>query len=495
VLPRAAGSGVRVKIDGDVARTLSGNLDTFSLADLLQWLEINALSGRVTVWRGEVVRTIDLKGGAIVFVSSSLPNERLGIFLTRRSVLPEPVVFELLAESFATGRNLTRLILERKLLPREKLAEAVEGLAMKVLLDLFHWAGASFEYDPLFKIEDLIRIHLSLRGQVLAFHGAKSLDDSRVGVGTAAGADETGARWEREFKPEALTAMFWDLLEELPGETPSAAQLRDAFKGFTSFANRVHKRLREPARLFPVYDDTAVMLKNALDEGGEPERIVQIAALDPFLTIDLLYLANALRTEAAELVRTSREAANVVGPAALQRFTGLLADPATPKVPSAEKMERVVRRAALSTAVAASHLAEGTEIPREEAYTLGLLEPLGNYELLKLLISVTFPPGPIRIGALSRFRGAAGRVLARKLNLPQTVEDVLGSSGRVAARSPATEQLIFLAKQIAPSEQIGYEWTSEDPRVIDRVVALSARPELSQLIARDASMLREILQL
>ncbi len=235
-----------------MARTLSGNLDTFSLADLLQWLEINALSGRVTVWRGEVVRTIDLKGGAIVFVSSSLPNERLGVFLTRRKVLTEPVVFELLAESFATGRNLTRLILERNLLPREKLAEAVEGLAMKVLLDLFHWAGATFEFDPLFKIEDLIRIHLSLRGQVLAFHGAKSVDDSRVNVGTATGSDETGARWEREFKPEVLAAMFWEILEGLPGETPSPASLKESFQGFTSFAHRVHKRLREPARLFPV---------------------------------------------------------------------------------------------------------------------------------------------------------------------------------------------------------------------------------------------------
>ncbi|HTS00964.1 MAG TPA: DUF4388 domain-containing protein, partial [Thermoanaerobaculia bacterium] len=395
-----------------MARTLSGNLDTFSLADLLQWLEINALSGRVTVWRGEVVRTIDLKGGAIVFVSSSVPHERLGIFLTRRKVLTEAVVFELLAESFATGRNLTRLILERGLLPREKLAEAVEGLAMKVLLDLFHWAGASFEFDPLFKIEDLIRIHLSLRGQVLAFHGAKSVDDSRVNVGAAAGSDETGARWEREFRPEVLAAMFWEILEGLPGDALPAAQLRDSFQGFTSFANRVHKRLREPARLFPVYDDTGVMLRTALDEGADPERIVQIAALDPFFTIDLLYLANALRTEAAELVRTSREAAGVIGPSALRRFASLLADAGSPKVPSEEKMERVVRRAALSTAVAASHLAEGTEIPREEAYTLGLLEPLGSYELLKLLIAVPFPPGPIRIGALSRFRAAAGRVLA-----------------------------------------------------------------------------------
>ena len=177
-----------------MARTLSGNLDTFSLADLLQWLEINALSGRVTVWRGEVLRTIDLKGGAIVFVSSSLPNERLGVYLTRRKVLSEAAVYELLAESFATGKNLTRLILERNLLGREKLAEAVEGLAMKILLDLFHWAGASFEFDPLFKIEDLIRIHLSLRGQVLAFHGAKAVDDSRVNIGS-------GHRRRRDRRP------------------------------------------------------------------------------------------------------------------------------------------------------------------------------------------------------------------------------------------------------------------------------------------------------
>ena len=51
-------------------KTLDGTLDTFSLADLLQWLEINGLSGRVTISRGEERRTIFVKGGAVVFVSS-----------------------------------------------------------------------------------------------------------------------------------------------------------------------------------------------------------------------------------------------------------------------------------------------------------------------------------------------------------------------------------------------------------------------------------------
>ncbi|HSB36050.1 MAG TPA: DUF4388 domain-containing protein, partial [Thermoanaerobaculia bacterium] len=221
-----------------MSKTLTGNLDTFSLADLLQWLEINALSGRVTLRRGDVVRTIDLKEGAIVFVSSSRPGERLGVFLARRLVLPEKQVYELLAESFATGRNLTRLIIERKLLTRERLSEAVEALAIEILLDLFRWTNASFDFDPLFKIEDLIRIHLSLRGQVLAFHGVKSLDETAKSLADSSAAHEAGALWEREFAPDVLTSSYWSLVEGLSHETPPLSAIRDAFAALNAFAEK-----------------------------------------------------------------------------------------------------------------------------------------------------------------------------------------------------------------------------------------------------------------
>jgi len=479
-----------------LAKTLRGNLDTFSLADLLQWLEINALSGRVIVTRDEVTRTIDLKGGAIVFVSSSRPEERLGAFLTARSLLQEQAVYELLAESFVTGRNLTRLILERKLLTREALGEAVESLAIQILLDLFHWSGATFEFDPLYRIEDLIRIHLSLRGQVLAFHGAKSLDDSgEIKPPKASSAKADMLAWEQEFSPEVLAESFWSILDTLPGDRFTPAELRGHFLSFHQFAERVRKRLLEPVRLFPLYDDTGAMLRQALQEGAGPERIVQIAALDPFLTADVLYLANALRTEPARLVGTVREAAEVVGAPAMTRLVGLLADPGTPKLPSAEKMEQVVRRAALSTAVAASHLSQAWDMSTDLAYTLGLLELLGSYDLLKLLMRVSFQPGPVRAPTLNRFRTVFGRALARKLNLPRMHEEVLGSTGRVTAKSPASEQLIFFAKQLAPTEQIGSEWMSEDPELADRYASLPLKPGLPQLVERDAAMLRDILQL
>ena len=478
----------------DVSKTLSGNLNTFSLADLLQWLEINALSGRVTLRRGDLQRTIDLKEGAIVFVSSSRPSERLGVFLARRLVLPEATLYELLAESFATGRNLTRLILERQLLSREKLAAAVETLAIEILFDLFRWTNAGFEFDPSYRIEDLIRIHLSLRGQVLAFHGVKSLDETTKSLTDSSAAHEAGALWEREFRSDTLNASFWSMIDGLPGETPPVSALRDGWGAFSMFAEKILARLREPARLYPVFDDVGALLRAALADGGDPERIVQIAALDPFLTVDLLYLANALRPERASVTASTREAAAAVGPDALRRLAGLLSDPATPKIPSADRLEGMIRRSALSTAVAASHVAASQEFTPDEAYTLGLVETLGSYDLLKLLINIPFPPGPMRGYALSRFRGVFGRVLARKLNLPGTHEDVLGSTGRVSQSSTRGEKLIFFAKQMIPTEQIGPEWTSDDPSLAERYSALRLDPALPQVIARDAERLREAFQ-
>jgi len=124
---------------------------------------------------------------------------------------------------------------------------------------------------------------------------------------------------------------------------------------------------------------------------------------------------------------------------------------------------------------------------------MGLVEPLGSFELLKLLLHAPFPPGALRAAALGRFRSVFGRVLARKLNLPVAHEEVLGSSGRVASGSSQSERLIYFAKQLIPSEHLGPEWTSEDPALADRYAALNVDPALPQLIARDATRLREIL--
>ena len=44
-----------------------GRLEVFGLADLLQWMELNRRSGRLTVTRGHDRRTLDWKDGEIVY--------------------------------------------------------------------------------------------------------------------------------------------------------------------------------------------------------------------------------------------------------------------------------------------------------------------------------------------------------------------------------------------------------------------------------------------
>lgn len=472
---------------------LRGSLDTFSLADLLQWLEINTLSGRLTLHRGDERRTIDIKRGSVVFVSSSRPEERLGIFLLRRRLLATEVLYEVFAENFATGKNLTRIIIDRKLLSRHKLAEAVEALAMQVLLDLFLWRGASFEFDPTVKTEDILRVQLSLRGQVLAFHGAKSIDDSRRLPAVPKEPAKAGSSWESQFEKSVLSDTFFRILEDV---NPSGAEIhtvKDRFRQFHLFAERLREKMKAPFRLVPIFDDTAALVRAAFkrDEKPEPDHLIQIAALDPALTLNLLFFANALRTGNDSRVGTPSEAAEIVGPTALRTFFDLVARPGH-LVPSSDRLERIFRRSSLSTAVSASYLAEFLEIDPELGYTLGLLELIGGYDALRLILETDLEPGPFRAAVLNEYRPMYGRLLAQKLNLPEAMVDLFGTSGVVTTESPDTQQLIFFAKQMVPTERIGREFTSEDPELADRYASLASVPELAPAIAAEIDRLRQI---
>ncbi len=478
-----------------MSKSLSGTLDTFALADLLQWIEINRLSGRLTVSRGEDRRMIDVKDGSIVFVSSVRPEERLGTFLAARGFLPEPVVYELLADSFLTGRSLTRLVFETGLLSREALARAVEELALKVLIDLFHWRGARFVYDPTVVTEDLLRIQLSLRGQLLALEGARAVDDTaRLRAVVPANLEEPDTEAD-EFSPRSVARSFFSVVESLDLESPPPSVWQERFELFGRFSEKVAASQRKPFRPFPPFEDTAERCRAVLEAGTEAEETFRLAATDPFLTVDLLFLGNALRTPARGLLSTVDGALAAIGPGALRRMLELLVSPGAAVLSGRDRLERALRSAAVSTAVAASHVAPSLGEDPGRAWALALLEPVGGYELLKLLFTEDFEPGPFRAATLAWHRAASGRALARKLNLPGAFLDVLGSDGQVSSRSSVAEQLVFFAKQMVAAEQVGREWTSDDPELADRYASLAVDDELVDRIGRDVSALRELLGL
>src|SRR5262249_8654557 len=160
--------------------------------------------------------------------------------------------------------------------------------------------------------------------QVLAFQGAKSIDDSARLRTKHVPMSDLEAPWERELHEEDVTTAFWALADQAHEEGLSAPALRDRFYSFTLFANEMRRKLHASFQTMPIFDDTAEMLQNVLVEGGDPERILQVTALDPFLTLDVLHLGNALLIDPEDLVPTARKAAEVAGTPALVKFARLL---------------------------------------------------------------------------------------------------------------------------------------------------------------------------
>lgn len=431
-----------------------GRLEVFGLADLLQWMELNRRSGRLTVTRGHDRRTLDWKEGEIVYVSGSLPRHRLGVHLLRSGALPAATLYELLARNMTTQENLTRLILEMNHDTLDGLSLRVEELARKLLFEIFEWREANFEYDPTYRVQPILRIGLTLRGQALAFQGVKQLDDThRLSRKERRETWEAADAWVLPFLPDGIEEHFWEATERM-GSTIDAYEARGHAARFREFARRLRERLIRNYLMRPVHHDTAGLLLELLKRKGplDPSAIVPIAALDQYLTLDLLILANSLSVDRENSVGTVPDALDRIGARAATVLIDRLSSPDFPALPKNDPAARAVRRASLAAAVAAGRFAERYGISRERGHTLGLLHCIGYADLFEIVREMNLPAGPFRGAILETYRPAVGRSRAEIWGLPRDFEAVLSDDGTDPSASAA---VVRKARSAVPACAIG----------------------------------------
>lgn len=430
-----------------------GRLEVFGLADLLQWMELNRRSGRLTVTRGHDRRTLDWKDGEIVYVSGSLPRHRLGVHLLRSGALSAATLYELLARNMTTQENLTRLILEMGHDTLDGLSLRVEELARKLLFEIFEWREANFEYDPTYRVTPILRIGLMLRGQALAFQGVKQLDDThRLSRRERRETWEAADAWVLPFLPEGIEEHFWEALEkiEAPLDPPEG---RGHAMRFHEFARRLRERLIKNYLMRPVHHDTAALLVELLKKTPlDPQSIVPVAALDQYLTLDLLILANSLSVDRENSVGTVPEALDRIGPRAATVLIDRLSSADFPALPRNDPAPRAVRRASLAAAIAAGRFAERYGISRERGYTLGLLHCIGYSDLFEIVREMNLPSGPFRGAVLETYRPAVGRSRAEIWGLPRDFEAVLSDDGTDPSAAAA---VVRKARSAIPACAIG----------------------------------------
>ena len=426
--------------------TLQGDLSTFGFADLLQWMELNRRSGRLTVARGNDRRVIDWKEGEIVYVSGSLPRDRLAAFLHRGKVLSAATLHTLLAHNFTTDTNLTRLILDGGHDTVAQFSRRVEELARRLLFEIFEWPDGRFEYEPSSQVERILRIRLKLPAQALAFQAVKAIDEGhrRKDVQPVEEVESPGG--EGGGDPQ-----FWDVVERV-GQSLDSKEGRRRQSDHRLFTRALRQRLTRFNMLRPVHENTAALLRQLRTrERLDPASVAPIAAIDPSLTLALLILANSLVVERRNSVLTAPDALERLGSAATAALVERLSSPDFPPVPAGNAGEAAIRRASLAAAIAARRLAARFGVPSERAYALGLLHATPYADLIGVAEELEIPPGPFRSELLEAHRPLVGRLRSEAWSLPADLEAVLSDPG---SDSP-TVALVHAARATLPDCALG----------------------------------------
>ena len=100
----------------------------------------------------------------------------------------------------------------------------------------------------------------------------------------------------------------------------SPEQARGFYRTFSEFTDRVRERARGLVAMHPVHEDTAELLLELMKKTPvDPAGIVPVAALDPYLSLNFLILANALSVDRDNAVGTVPDAIQRIGEG-LDRF-------------------------------------------------------------------------------------------------------------------------------------------------------------------------------
>ena len=186
---------------------ITGNLETMSLAELLQWLANGRQTGTLIVNNGSVEKKIFIRDGAVLSSSSSDPRGFLGHFLVSKGVISEDDLAKAMAIQSEQGKLLGEILVEGGAIEQEMLDHMLRLKAEENIYDLFAWEEGHFDFlDDELPEYELVPMSANITGLVM--EGMRRIDMSKemekvipstqcvpVSVGTLLDEDEMDFGW------------------------------------------------------------------------------------------------------------------------------------------------------------------------------------------------------------------------------------------------------------------------------------------------------------
>jgi hypothetical protein len=123
-----------------------GSLAASDFPDLVQALYACHATGKLTLTRGGVGKSVVLENGCLVFASSSSVDDRLGELLLRRRRITLRQLTEA-GQAVAPGKRLGALLVEQGVLTPKELVRAVVEHTQEVIYSLFSWREGRYRFE------------------------------------------------------------------------------------------------------------------------------------------------------------------------------------------------------------------------------------------------------------------------------------------------------------------------------------------------------------
>jgi hypothetical protein len=154
----------------------SGRLNSFPPADLLQWAKHERRTGALMVRRTDREKRVFFRAGEVIACISTDPAEFFGQHLLNYGLLDQRTLFQALSESNTSGVRLGSLLVEKGLLPLERVQEALTQQIGDMVCDLFLWTRGVFYFrSEVLADEDVLAAPLHTLG--LAMEGTRWQDE------------------------------------------------------------------------------------------------------------------------------------------------------------------------------------------------------------------------------------------------------------------------------------------------------------------------------
>jgi len=443
---------------------IRGNLDRLHLGDLLHWLELGGQTGRLTLSDTVGERRLDFLHGRIVYVSSTVPEERLASWLARDGLLPAAAVRRMLAASMLRHELFTDVLLAEHAITETALGASLTVLAELMMNRILDSPELRFELDPGHPIRDPSGLYLSLTPSRLLLDSARRVDESKHPRSTSPSPvlplDEV-----------AVEEFFWQLVRRgIPADDPVDGEQINALNDIIrNVMASLAQWLASSTGLVPQPADHGDVMAAALETTGS----VRLFGL-PHATWNLMVLACSVKSD------------DLVSPSGLTTIDDFAAElDLWPEITSAERwqrnraatLDRLTRRAAIVWSRGAAAAAEILDVDPSAAELAAHLITVPTDLVLWVLAALPVPHQGIRRTLLAELPRRIGSGLGQLADFPEEIRTVL--DGSVATPLGAC---LHVSRSLVPSAAV---WPQTVPNE-EAILSVSSPDQLQRAAAAAA---------